>query len=70
MDQVKHNSIKVMNVAGTRASKDPMIYQAATELLEATLSKPEFLNELSPTIGDWLMRTSGVVDFQRRKVGK
>ena len=28
------------------------------------------LNELSPTIGDWLMRTSGVVDFQRRKVGK
>jgi short-subunit dehydrogenase len=28
------------------------------------------LNELSPTIGDWLMRISGVVDFQRRKVGK
>jgi len=28
------------------------------------------LNELSPTIGDWLMRFSGVVDFQRRKVGK
>jgi short-subunit dehydrogenase len=28
------------------------------------------LNELSPTIGDWLMRISGVVNFQRRKVGK
>lgn len=28
------------------------------------------LNELSPTIGDWLIRISGVVDFQRRKVGK
>ncbi len=28
------------------------------------------LNELSPTIGDWLMRISGVVDFQRRKVSK
>jgi short-subunit dehydrogenase len=28
------------------------------------------INELSPTIGDWLMRISGVVDFQRRKVGK
>ena len=28
------------------------------------------INELSPAIGDWLMRISGVVDFQRRKVGK
>jgi len=28
------------------------------------------INELSPKIGDWLMRISGVVDFQRRKVGK
>ncbi len=28
------------------------------------------INELSPVIGDWLMRISGVVDFQRRKVGK
>lgn len=28
------------------------------------------INELSPTMGDWLMRISGVVDFQRRKVGK
>ncbi|MCX5971848.1 MAG: SDR family NAD(P)-dependent oxidoreductase [Coprothermobacterota bacterium] len=27
-------------------------------------------NELSPTFGDWLMRISGLVDFQRRKVGK
>jgi len=28
------------------------------------------VNELSPAIGDWLMRISGVVGFQRRKVGK
>jgi short-subunit dehydrogenase len=28
------------------------------------------LNDLSPTLGDWLMRISGVIDFQRRKVGK
>ena len=28
------------------------------------------INELSPRIGDWLMRVSGVVDFQRRKVGQ
>lgn len=28
------------------------------------------LSELSPSVGDWLMRFSGVVDFQRRKVGK
>jgi short-subunit dehydrogenase len=28
------------------------------------------LNELSPKFGDWIMRISGIVDFQRRKVGK
>jgi len=28
------------------------------------------LNELSPALGDWLMRVSGAIDFQRRKVGK
>jgi short-subunit dehydrogenase len=28
------------------------------------------LNELSPSLGDWLMRISGVAAFQRRKVGK
>jgi short-subunit dehydrogenase len=28
------------------------------------------INELSPAIGDWIMRISGAVDFQRRKVGK
>ena len=28
------------------------------------------LNELSPTVGDWLMRISGIAAFQRRKVGK
>ena len=26
------------------------------------------VNELAPALGDWLMRVSGVVDFQRRKV--
>ncbi len=26
------------------------------------------LSELSPSMGDWLMRVAGVVDFQRRKV--
>jgi short-subunit dehydrogenase len=28
------------------------------------------INELSPVVGDWLMHNSGLVDFQRRKVGK
>jgi short-subunit dehydrogenase len=28
------------------------------------------LNELSPVLGDWLMRVSGMVDFQRRRVGQ
>jgi short-subunit dehydrogenase len=28
------------------------------------------INELSPRVGDWLMNFSGVIDFQRRKVGK
>jgi short-subunit dehydrogenase len=28
------------------------------------------LNELSPRFGDWLMRISGAVNFQRKKVGK
>lgn len=28
------------------------------------------VNEWSPSIGDWLMRISGVAAFQRRKVGK
>jgi len=30
-------SIKVLNVAGARASKDPMIYQAVMDLLDAAL---------------------------------
>ena len=33
-------SITVLNVAGARASKDPMIYQAVTKLLVATLGEP------------------------------
>lgn len=28
------------------------------------------LNELCPSVGDWLMRVSGAAAFQRRKVGK
>jgi short-subunit dehydrogenase len=28
------------------------------------------LNELAPSLGDWVMRKSGSVDFQRKKVGK
>ncbi|MDO9515801.1 MAG: SDR family NAD(P)-dependent oxidoreductase [Syntrophales bacterium] len=28
------------------------------------------INELSPSIGDWMMRVSGLAEFQRRKVGK
>jgi short-subunit dehydrogenase len=28
------------------------------------------ISELSPSLGDWLLRVSGVVEFQRRKVGK
>jgi short-subunit dehydrogenase len=28
------------------------------------------INEISPRMGDWLMRFSGLVNFQRRKVGK
>jgi hypothetical protein len=37
---VGRHGIKVMNVAGARASKDPAIYQAVAELLEATLGEP------------------------------
>jgi hypothetical protein len=35
---IKHYNIKVMNVAGPRASKDPLIYAAVVELLEASLA--------------------------------
>ena len=28
------------------------------------------INELSPALGDWLMRVAGAVDFQRCKIGK
>lgn len=28
------------------------------------------INEISPVLGDWLMRLSGAADFQRRKAGK
>lgn len=33
------NGIKIMNVAGPRASKDPMIYQAVMELLEKAFAE-------------------------------
>ena len=32
---VGRNGIKVMNIAGPRASKDPMIYQATMDVLDA-----------------------------------
>lgn len=34
------NKIEVLNVAGPRAGKDPKIYQATLELLEAVLNNP------------------------------
>ena len=37
---VRRNEVKAMNVAGARGSKDPLIYQAVMELLEATLGEP------------------------------
>ena len=40
---IGRNGIKIMNVAGPRASKDPMIYQAVTELLEETKRVQESL---------------------------
>ena len=36
LEWIGRNGIKVMNVAGPRAGKDPMIYQAVAELLEET----------------------------------
>jgi hypothetical protein len=38
---IQRYKIKVLNVAGPRASKDPKIYQATFELLEAVLAKRE-----------------------------
>ena len=37
---MKTNKIEVLNVAGPRASKDPKIYQATLELLEAVFNNP------------------------------
>ena len=36
---VGRSGIKIMNVAGARASKDPMIYQAVTDLLEKAFAE-------------------------------
>lgn len=36
---VQRNQIRVLNVAGPRARKDPEIYQATIDLLEAVLAK-------------------------------
>ena len=41
---VGRNGIKIMNVAGPRASKDPMIYQAVMDLLE----KCVLMGEVNP----------------------
>ena len=38
---VGRNGIKIMNVAGARASKDPMIYQAMLDLLEKSVLMDE-----------------------------
>jgi hypothetical protein len=35
---IQSHKLKVLNVAGPRASKDPKIYQATMELLEAALA--------------------------------
>ena len=40
---IQRYKIKVLNVAGPRASKDPIIYQATLDLLEAVLAKRESL---------------------------
>ena len=32
---IERNQIEVMNIAGSRASKDPKIYQATMDLLDA-----------------------------------
>ena len=42
---IQSYKLKVLNVAGPRASKDPKIYQAIMNLLE----KAFLLNEASPT---------------------
>jgi hypothetical protein len=42
---IQSHKLKVLNVAGPRASKDPKIYQATMELLE----KAFLLNEAGPT---------------------
>lgn len=39
---VRRNGVKAMNVAGARGSKDPKIYQAVIELLEAMLGEPNY----------------------------
>jgi short-subunit dehydrogenase len=46
----------------------------ARQRLEVIVNSPPLrwvfvLNEVAPALGDWLMRRSGAVDFQRRKVG-
>jgi hypothetical protein len=41
---IGRNEIKVLNIAGPRASKDPMIYQATMDLLE----KVFFTNQVYP----------------------
>ncbi|GEM_PF-4091010 len=35
---VDHNAIKILNVAGPRASKDPDIYNTTTKILETMLA--------------------------------
>ncbi len=39
---LQENEIKVLNVAGPKAGKDPKIYEATSQLLEETLNKSPF----------------------------
>ena len=54
---------------------DAVVHAIEKNRLEKIINWPPLrysfiINEISPTLGDWLMRLSGVTDFQRKKVGK
>lgn len=52
--------------AVVRVIEKEKLEQIVTSSLPARLSF--VVNEISPVLGDWLARTGGAVDFQRRKV--
>jgi hypothetical protein len=43
---IRNNNIKILNVAGPRASKDPNIYQATMDVLEAVI----YMNMIKPDL--------------------